>query len=258
MAPPVVEKASSKSGVTRDRLLLAAAELMHASGGRGVSTRAICERAGVQAPTLYHHFGSKQGLLDAVVNYGFTQYVQARNEERPGGGDDPVERIRHGWDDHVRFGLEHPSFYVLLYGQIQQGVPCTLTGQAEAMLLELLTDVARAGGLRVDPAEAAQEIAAANVGVTLSLIARPDATADAPLSRRVRDALLRDLIDESRLGGERGPAGEGRPAGTDAAPGIGTLAVALSTALADEPPPALSNGEAILLREWLDRLGGAL
>ncbi|MDX3853964.1 TetR/AcrR family transcriptional regulator [Streptomyces sp. AK02-01A] len=257
MAHPVVEKASSKSGVTRDRLLLAAAELMHASGGGSVSTRAICERAGVQAPTLYHHFGSKQGLLDAVVNYGFTQYVEARNEERPGGGgDDPVARIRHGWDDHVRFGLEHPSFYVLLYGQIQQGVPCTLTGQAEAMLLELLTRVARAGGLRVDPAEAAQEIAAANVGVTLSLIARPGATADAPMSRRVRDALLRDLIDESHLTGEDRPLDEGGQAGTDAAPGIGTLAVALSTALASEPSSALSDGEAILLREWLDRLGG--
>ena len=50
----------------RDRLLLAAAELLEA--GSAVSTRAVCDRAGVQAPTLYHHFGSKQGLIDAVAS----------------------------------------------------------------------------------------------------------------------------------------------------------------------------------------------
>ena len=60
---------------TRDRLLLAAAELMHESGEPTVSTRAVCERAGVEAPTLYHHFGNKQGLIDAVIQHGFNQYV---------------------------------------------------------------------------------------------------------------------------------------------------------------------------------------
>src|SRR2546428_13217209 len=113
---------SRKPSAVRDRLLLAAAQLLHEAGGKEVSTRAICERAGVQAPTLYHHFGSKQGLLDAVVNYGFTQYVQA-----PSPGGDPVDRIREGWDRHVEYGLAHPAFYVLLYGQIEPGVPCNLT-----------------------------------------------------------------------------------------------------------------------------------
>ena len=54
----------SDAAIARDRLLLAAAELLDAADGSEVSTRAICDRAGVQAPTLYHHFGSKQGLLD--------------------------------------------------------------------------------------------------------------------------------------------------------------------------------------------------
>src|SRR5260221_6319001 len=73
---------------TRDRLLLAAGQLLHQSEDGRLSTRAICERAGVQAPTLYHHFGSKQGLLDAVINFGFSQYVQATGEEAD--GDDPI------------------------------------------------------------------------------------------------------------------------------------------------------------------------
>jgi len=54
---------------TRDRLLLAAGQLLHESEDGRVSTRAICMRAGVQAPTLYHHFGSKGGLVHEVLQH---------------------------------------------------------------------------------------------------------------------------------------------------------------------------------------------
>jgi AcrR family transcriptional regulator len=228
---------------TRDRLLLAAAQLLHESEGGRVSTRAICERAGVQAPTLYHHFGSKQGLLEAVINYGFSQYVRATGEEA--GGDDPIGAVGNGWDRHVRFGLEHPSFYVLLYGRIQPGTPCTLTGSAEAMLLELLTLAARRGLLRVPPADAAAQIAAANVGVTLSLIAQPEDERDLQLSSHVRDAVLAAIV---------APAGPGRGSSDPSTPpSIASLAVALTAAL-DDGDAVLSATEVALLREWLGRL----
>src|ERR1700738_4335963 len=96
------------TGQTRDRLLLVAAELMHESGEPTVSTRAVCERAGVEAPTLYHHFGSKQGLIDAVIQHGFNQYVSPDPTY-----DSAVDPSRDGsrrWDRHVRFGLENPRF----------------------------------------------------------------------------------------------------------------------------------------------------
>jgi AcrR family transcriptional regulator len=223
---------SSNATSTRDRLLLAAGQLLHEAGGGPVSTRAICERAGVQAPTLYHHFGSKQGLLDAVVNYGFTQYVQA-----PDAGGDPVDRVRAGWDRHVEYGLENPAFYVLLYGQIEPGVPCNLTSSAEAMLLDLFTPLARAGRLRVEAAEAARQFAAANSGVTLSLIAQPGESRDLTMSVQVREAVLAGLLTD-------GPAADSSTS---------ALAVALSTALADDVDE-LTTTERQLLREWLHRL----
>ncbi|WP_328618324.1 TetR/AcrR family transcriptional regulator [Amycolatopsis sp. NBC_00355] len=223
---------SSNATSTRDRLLLAAGQLLHEADGGAVSTRAICERAGVQAPTLYHHFGNKQGLLDAVVNYGFTQYVQA-----PETGGDPVARIREGWDRQVEYGLENPAFYVLLYGQIEPGVPCNLTSSAEAMLLELFTPLARAGRLRVEATEAARQFAAANSGVTLSLIAQPEGARDLAMSAQVRDAVLAGLLTD-------GPA---------AGSSTSALAVALSTALADDVDE-LTTTERQLLREWLHRL----
>ncbi|GAB3161257.1 TetR/AcrR family transcriptional regulator [Amycolatopsis stemonae] len=223
---------SSNATSTRDRLLLAAGQLLHEAQGGPVSTRAICERAGVQAPTLYHHFGSKQGLLDAVVNYGFTQYVQT-----PDAGGDPVERIRAGWDRHVEYGLENPRFYVLLYGQIEPGVPCNLTSSAEAMLLELFTPLAREGRLRVEAAEAARQFAAAGSGVTLSLIAQPEASRDLAMSTQVRESVLAGLLTD-------------RPAEGSS---TGALAVALSTRLADDVDE-LTPTERGMLREWLHRL----
>lgn len=238
MAKRAGEADRPKVSATRDKLLLAAAQLLHESEDKQVSTRAICERAGVQAPTLYHHFGSKQGLLDAVVNYGFTQYVQENaTASTVSTVDDPVAAIREGWDNHVRYGLEHPSFYVLLYGQIEPGVPCTLTARAEAMLLDLLTAVARQGRLRVSPPEAARQIVAANVGVTLSLIAQPVGEVDTAMSHQVRDAVVDSLITGSVV----------------AEAPVATLAVALSAALGDDVT-ALSSSEQLMLREWLARL----
>lgn len=51
----------------REKLLESAAALFAESGYDGVTTRRILERAGVEAPSLYHHFGSKLGLYRAVL-----------------------------------------------------------------------------------------------------------------------------------------------------------------------------------------------
>nr|EJI96425.1 transcriptional regulator, TetR family [Rhodococcus sp. JVH1] len=230
------------AGNARDRLLNAAAQLLDEAKGKPVSTRAVCDLAGVQAPTLYHHFGSKQGLFDAVVEYGFGQYIRGTNRR----GDDPVDDLRHGWDDHVRYGLDNPSFYVLLYGRIAPGEPCAVTSVAEAKLLELLTEIARQGRLRVTPAVAAGQFVAANVGMTLHLIAQPEGRADLALSRELRDNVIAGLIR---------PA----PAVTsEASREVVENAQALADALdADAGRSGLSAGELLLMREWLDRLVAA-
>lgn len=232
-----------QSGDARDRLLVAAARLLHESGGEPVSTRAICDLAGVQAPTLYHHFGSKQALLDEVISHGFREFLGARRKEQPDA--DPIAMIRQGWDTHVQFGLKHPSFYVHIYGHAQPGKPCGVIAGVEAMLLEALKPAARQGRLRVSPADAAAQILAAGVGVTLTLITRPAGAVDLGLSDRVRDAVLDAVTTD-----QPAPATGDR----DAAPnGVASAAIALAATL-DEGTTILSPVETALLREWLDRL----
>jgi AcrR family transcriptional regulator len=219
------------AGSTRDRLLLAAAELLHESTNRDVSTRAICERAGVQAPTLYHFFGNKQGLLDAVVDDRFTRHMA-----------DAGESIRDSWDHHVRFGLEQPSFYLVVFGEIQPGVSCSLLATAERLLLEPLNRAARDGRLLVAPSVAAKQIVAANVGATLSLLATPGEP-DLDWSARLRDTVIGAVID----------------AGDTARPSAGTLSTMAVGFLAtlDQDGGGLTGGETALLREWLHRIARA-
>ncbi|MER6808617.1 TetR/AcrR family transcriptional regulator [Spirillospora sp. NPDC000708] len=222
----------------RDRILRAAARLIAESGGEPVSTRAVCAAAGVGAPTLYHHFGDKQGLFDAVAAHGFEEYLASKRAMAASG--DPLEDLRHGWDVHVEFGLTNPAVYALMYG-----TPRTTPAvdEAYAILLGLVGAVARAGRLRVPVDAAAQMIQAAGVGVVLFLIANGDDGGG--LSARTREAVLAAVTVPDD------PSDEPAPRGTRAA-----SAVALRAALAADPPAALTPAETALLSEWLDRLTG--
>jgi len=227
-----------RNSSARDRLLLAGAHLLEEERGDDVSTRAILDLAGVQAPTLYHHFGSKQGLLDAVVSHGFRQFLKVRGSLGAGAAD-PIADIREGWDRHVLFGLENPNFYAHVYGNVQPGEPCGVIADVEAMLLEALQPAARQGRLLVPPATAAKEILAASSGVVLTLIQQPAEERDLQLSVRVREAILANLVrdlDTSGGGGSRAAA-----------------AIALA-ALLEESSSPLNDAEAALLRDWLGQL----
>jgi AcrR family transcriptional regulator len=237
--PSTATGAADPTLQTRDRLLLAGATLLDESKGKAVSTRAICERAGVQAPTLYHHFGNRDGLFDAVLSHGFKAFL---SERRTAPGRDPIADIREGWDTHVHFGLEHPEFYALIYGRVRPGVPCAVVADVEAMILDALQPAARQGRLRVSPDEAAAHVVAASSGVTLALIQQPPEHRDPTLSDRVRDGVLAAITTEG------GPRAEG---------GAASAAIALAANLDDHAvADALSPGEAGLLRELLERLSG--
>lgn len=224
---------------TRDRLLLAATQLLDEARGGPVSTREITEGAGVRAPTLYHHFGSKQALLDAVVSHGFTDFLRSRRASSH--NSDPLEDIRAGWDSHVAFGLEYPGAYAHIYGNVKPGVPCGVTEDVRAHLLEALQPAAIQGRLRVSPAEAATRILAACSGVTLTLIQRPPAERDLGLSEGMRESVLASISDVPTEASPPNP-----PAARQA---LESVAAAI-----DEAGSPLTVGERTLMRELLGRL----
>lgn len=52
---------------TRDNILATALRLFAERGYEAVGVAEICEQSGITKPSLYHHFCSKRGLLDAII-----------------------------------------------------------------------------------------------------------------------------------------------------------------------------------------------
>ena len=57
-----------------ERILTTALDLFGKKGYDATAVREICEAAGITKPTLYHFFGSKDGVFQALVHAGFQQY----------------------------------------------------------------------------------------------------------------------------------------------------------------------------------------
>jgi len=223
---------------TRDRIIEAAATLLTEGGREAVSTRAVSAAAGVQAPTIYRLFGDKQGLLDAVAGHAFAAYVRDKSALAKTG--DPVDDLRRGWDLHVGFGLSHPAFYALMYGEPRPGVENPAAREAAEVLAAQVRRIAEAGRLRVTEERAAHLIHAAGSGLTFTLIALPPERRDPALSTLARESVIAAVTTDS-------PA---RPEG-----GLVGNAVALRAALPEAK--VLTDSERSLLAEWLDRIATA-
>lgn len=217
-------------------------DLLAAGGRDAVSTRAVAAAANVQPAAIYRAFGDMRGLLDVVAEETFARYLEQK-QVLPGDGD-PVSALRSGWDLHVRFGIENPAVYVLIFGyqEDRQDQPNTAAATALSVLRRLLVRVAQAGLLVVPVEQAVSTIHAAGMGAVLHALSLPRADRDNFDSSVLRDAVLDRILS------------------TTAEPAAGDLranAVALATALADpdqEVPGALTPGERLLLRELLNRM----
>lgn len=184
---------------TREKLINAAADMIARSPGEDFSLRAVCDKVGVKLPTAYHFFGSKQGLVDAVIEHGFDMYIAEKQAMEWTG--DPIQDIRTGWDAHVAFGLANPGFYALMYGQVQPGHAPSAQARPAEILLKLTTAAAEQGRLAVSPEQASAHILATNIGVTLRQIILD--AADPALSAAVREGAISAITGLGEQGSDQ-------------------------------------------------------
>jgi AcrR family transcriptional regulator len=81
-----------RSQRTREEVLLAAAECIAGEGFAAASTNRIAERAGVSWGVLQYHFGDKESLLTALLEYGMEK-TEEGFRDMPIQGDSLEERI---------------------------------------------------------------------------------------------------------------------------------------------------------------------
>src|SRR5258705_2105281 len=85
--PPGIEHRRARQREEARRAILDATELLLIeSGGFDFSIRSLSKRCGYSAPNVYHYFGDKDGLIDALL------------EERVAGLAAAVEPVKHGGD----------------------------------------------------------------------------------------------------------------------------------------------------------------
>ncbi|MET0269681.1 MAG: helix-turn-helix domain-containing protein, partial [Sphingomonas sp.] len=80
---------------SRTRILDATADLLRTGGLKSAKLSEVARRAGMLAPSLYHHFSSKDQLIEEVLVEGChrnTRFIVTQ-VERLGDSASPIERL---------------------------------------------------------------------------------------------------------------------------------------------------------------------
>ena len=94
--------------LTRERIVQASLDLIADEGLAAFSTRKLGERLGVEAMSIYHHFPSKQHLLDALVEHAI-----ATIDVPPPGPDAPA-RLRQAMYSYRAMAHRFPALFPLV------------------------------------------------------------------------------------------------------------------------------------------------
>jgi AcrR family transcriptional regulator len=162
---------------TERRVVDAAMALIARSGSRAVTLAEVGEAAGYSRGIVYHHFGSRERLLEAVVD-------EAQRFDVPvyqGDGLDYLVRIIEAYLRNVVRRTPSARAFLQLWGEAIAADPvlAPLFARRDADFRQLLADVVRQGvadgSIRPDanPGAAAVLVVALVRGTGLQLIAEP-------------------------------------------------------------------------------------
>ncbi len=194
-AEPQQERRRERRGEARRVILRAAEALLLEEGYEAFSIRRLVDRCGYTAPTIYHHFGDKDGLFDAILVETFARLSGQLG--RAARGEDPIEDLTRMAKAFVRFGIRHPDHYRLLFlaRAPEREPPARLDG-VRARLDDIWQRLWEEGRLRSGDAEsAAQSLWALCHGLISGRIQRPDRPWSKTLTDDAIEALLRGLVE---------------------------------------------------------------
>jgi AcrR family transcriptional regulator len=103
-------------GDLKAALLESALDILRDQGLEALTLRAVARRAGVSQAAPYRHFADRRALVAAVAELGFRE-MQARMSDAmqpAGAGSQPG--LRQVAVAYVRFGLENPAVYRVMFG----------------------------------------------------------------------------------------------------------------------------------------------
>lgn len=171
-------------------------------GFEAFTMRRLAERCGYSAPTLYHYFRDKPGLVQALLEERLRALAVDLGAVEP--SPEPAETIGRLGAAFARFGLRNPAHYQLLVAPQDGDAPDPpSTEEVQRFFLEPLEELVRRGELPEDQLETLRQGLWCLIhGFILLQTTRPDDDWEPGLLASALDALIRGSL--------RAPGGEPR------------------------------------------------
>jgi len=148
-------EAETKADISRERVLVAAAQIFNEKGYSGTTMRDVGRAVGLQAASLYYHYRSKDELIEAVLDKGVDDVaasVRAAVKAVPETASHK-ERISIALDAHLRsvLGSTFSMSARRVFGQVPEPIRRRHLKHRDAygeFWMNLLRDAAKGGALR--------------------------------------------------------------------------------------------------------------
>ena len=175
----------------RRAILDATEELVIESNGTDFSIRSLGQRSGYSAPTVYHYFGDKDGLLDALLEERFARLATQLEEVES--SDEPRRDLRAILLAYYAFSTGNPTFSRLMWTLSRKGesrMPPAME-RVKSCIQAPLERYAESGQLGAFDSETAGWVLWAQIYGLLSLqLMEPDRNLSTDLAARAHDTLF--------------------------------------------------------------------
>jgi len=109
----VTERRERERIETREKILDAARELFATEGYEGVSMRKVAEKIEYSPTAIYVHFPDKESLFLELCHSDFRKLADTFQQLAKIA--DPVERIRQIGYAYMKFGIQNPNHYRMMF-----------------------------------------------------------------------------------------------------------------------------------------------
>ncbi len=149
---------NAKSDLSRKQILDAAAKLFHDQGYAATTLRQIAQKAKMKAGSIYYHFGSKNEILDEVLDLGLGSVfasVRSGLRDLPDSASNR-ERIERAIACHLEALFEHGDYTsanIRIFGQLPKKLKLKhhrFRKDYGALWEQLFRDAQNAGEIRSD------------------------------------------------------------------------------------------------------------
>ncbi|MER5419975.1 TetR/AcrR family transcriptional regulator [Streptosporangium roseum] len=166
---PVAKGSTIDPARTRATILEAATLVLYERGLDGIGVTELCTRVGVSKETLYRHFGTKDGLVQAMLEARSERVATWLADAVATAGDDPADQLAAVFDALQRW-YDEPVFRgcAMVNAAAQHHVEAVraITARHLGRYLELLTGIATRAGA-ADPHVLARQLLMLVEGATV-------------------------------------------------------------------------------------------